>query len=111
MKIIFRLNYHTVPGQSLWLKFSAVLGAGGVRFDQVVPLRWINDRQWEAGVEVRGAGRFRVEYNYQLRQKSNGIELDEWHTPRTADVDLAAHDGMHAAARLVVFRGHRGLCL
>ena len=94
MKIIFRLNYHTVPGQSLWLKFSAVLGAGGVRFDQVVPLRWINDRQWEAGVEVRGAGRFRVEYNYQLRQKSNGIELDEWHTPRTADVDLAAHDGM-----------------
>lgn len=94
MKIIFRLNYHSVPGQSLWLKYSIVLGADGVRFDQVVPLHWINEGQWEAGVEVRGAGRFRVEYNYQLRQSSNGVELDEWHAPRIADVDLGAHDAM-----------------
>ena len=41
MNIVFRLNYHTVPGQSLWLKYSTVLDEKGVRFDQVVPLHWI----------------------------------------------------------------------
>ena len=93
MNIVFRLNYHTVTGQSLWLKYSTVLDEKGVRFDQVVPLHWLNDGQWETRVKVRGEGRFRIEYNYQLRQ-TNGVELDEWHAPRTADVDLAAHDAL-----------------
>lgn len=93
MNIVFRLNYHTVPGQSLWLKYSTVLDEKGVRFDQVVPLQWLNDGQWEARVKVRGAGRFRIEYNYQLRQ-ANGVELDEWHAPRTAEIDLSAHDAV-----------------
>lgn len=94
MNIVFRLNYHTVPGQSLWLKYSTVLDEKGVRFDQVVPLQWINDRQWEVRVEVSGAGRFRLEYDYQLRQSSNGVKLDEWHGPRTTEVDLDAHDAL-----------------
>jgi 4-alpha-glucanotransferase len=94
MNIVFRLNYHTVPGQSLWLKYSTVLDEKGVRFDQVVPLHWINDQQWEARVEVHGAGRFRIEYAYQLRQSSNGVMLDEWHGPRIAEVDLDAHDAV-----------------
>lgn len=93
MKIVFRLNYHSTPGQSLWLKYSTVLEEKGVRFDQVVPLHWLNDGQWETSVNVRGAGRFRVEYNYQLRQV-NGVELDEWHAPRTAEVDLDAHEAV-----------------
>ena len=63
MNIVFRLNYHTVPGQSLWLKYSTVLDEKGVRFDQVVPLRWLNDGQWETSVEVRGTGCFKIEYN------------------------------------------------
>ena len=94
MNIVFRLNYHTVPGQSIWLKYSAVLDEKGVRFDQVVPLHWINDQQWEVRVEVHGAGRFLLEYDYQLRRSSNGVKLDEWHGPRTAEVDLAAHDAL-----------------
>ncbi|MES2921973.1 MAG: 4-alpha-glucanotransferase [Verrucomicrobiota bacterium] len=93
MNIVFRLNYRTVPGQSLWLKYSTVLDEKGVRFDQIVPLRWLNEGQWEASVKVRGAGRFRIEYNYQLRQ-TNGVELDEWHAPRTAEIDLASHDAV-----------------
>ena len=93
MKIVFRLNYHTVSGQSLWLKYSTVLDEKGVRFDQVVPLHWINDGQWETRVEVHGAGRFRMDYTYQLRQ-ANGVELDEWHAPRTAVVDMDAHDAL-----------------
>lgn len=93
MKIVFRLNYHTVPGQSLWLKYSTVLDANGVRFDQVVPLRWLNDEQWETSVAIRGAGCFRIEYNYQLRQ-TNGVELDEWHGPRIAEIDLTAQEAL-----------------
>lgn len=93
MKIVFRLNYHTVSGQSLWLKYSAVLDEKGVRFDQVVPLHWVNDRQWETTVEIKGAGRFRVEYHYQLRQ-TNGVKLDEWLAPRSAQVDLDNQDAL-----------------
>jgi len=93
MKIVFRLNYHSTPGQSLWLKYSTVLDEKGVRFDQIVPLHWLNDGQWETRVNMRGAGRFRLEYNYQLRQV-NGVELDEWHAPRTAGVDLDSQDAL-----------------
>ncbi len=94
MKIVFRLNYHTVTGQSLWLKYSTVLDEKGVRFDQVVPLHWINDRQWETTVDVRGAGKFRIEYNYQLRQSTNAVELDEWKTGRVVDIDLDSHEAV-----------------
>jgi 4-alpha-glucanotransferase len=94
MRIIFRLNYHTSPGQSLWLNYSTVLDEKSVRFDQVVPLHWINDQQWEVVVEVRGAGAFRVEYNYQLRQASNGVVLDEWHGPRSTEVDLDTQNAL-----------------
>jgi 4-alpha-glucanotransferase len=93
MKIIFRVNYHTTVGQSIWLKYSTVLDENGVRFDQIVPLSWLNDGQWEGIVKVRGAGKFRIEYNYQLRGW-DGVELDEWHAPRVANVDLTAHDAM-----------------
>jgi 4-alpha-glucanotransferase len=94
MKIVFRLNYHTVPGQSLWLKYSTVLDGKGVRFDQVVPLHWINEGQWETSVNVRGAGNFRIDYSYQLRQANNGVELDEWEPMRTVDIDLDAHEAV-----------------
>ena len=94
MKIVFRLNYQTIPGQSLWLKYSTVLDEKGVRFDQVVPLQWLNDRQWQTCVDVLGAGKFRIEYHYQLRQLSNGVELDEWGAARSVDIDLDAHEAV-----------------
>ena len=94
MKIVFRLNYHTVPDQSLWLKYSTVLDEKGVRFDQVVPLQWLNDRQWQTWVDVRGTGKFRIEYNYQLRQLRNDVEVDEWGSARIAEIDLDAHEAV-----------------
>ncbi len=94
MKIVFRLNYHSVHGQSLWLKYSTVLGENGVRFDQVVPLHWINDAQWETSVNVSGAGSFGIEYSYQLRQSGNGVELDEWESARTVEIDLDAREAV-----------------
>lgn len=92
MKIVFRLNYHTIHGQSLWLKYSTVFDENGVCFDQVVPLHWINDGQWEASLEIQGTGTFRMDYHYQLKQMTNGVLLDEWHGPRTTQGDFTAQD-------------------
>ena len=94
MKIVFRLNYHTAPGQSIWLKYAIVLGASGVRFDQMAALHWINDQQWETSVDIKGAGELRLEYSYQLRQPGNGVELDEWLSPRVAEFDPAKEDAL-----------------
>ncbi len=94
MKIVFRLNYHTVPGQSIWLKYAIVLGASGVRFDQVAPLHWISDQQWETSVDIKGAGELRMEYSYQLRQLGNGVELDEWLAPRVVEFDPTNQDAL-----------------
>ncbi len=92
MKIIFRLNFHTTPGQSLWLKLATVIEETGVRFEQTLPLRWINDGQWQADLLVQGSGRLLLEYSYQLRQDHNGVELDEWNGPRSATADPAEHE-------------------
>jgi len=92
MKIVFRLNYHTVPGQSLWLELAAILSDGRVRFDQVLPLRWINDSQWQAEIELHGPEPVRLEYHYQLRRECNGVELDEWDGPRVVPADPGAAD-------------------
>jgi 4-alpha-glucanotransferase len=92
MKIVFRLNYHTVPGQSLHVKLAAFLGDDRLRFEQVLPLHWINDRQWQAEIELHGQEAVRLEYTYQLRQEQNGVELDEWNGPRLVPVDPSSAD-------------------
>ena len=86
MKIVFLLNFHTVPGQSLWIKLATI--AGELRLEQTLPLRWLNDRQWRAEIEAGASGGpLRVEYSYQFRQEENGVCLDEWNGPRTAVAD------------------------
>lgn len=94
MKIIFRLNYHTTFGQMLWLKYTTRPDDGGVRLEQVVPMQWINDQQWETTLEISGAQRLTMEYHYQLRQDFNGIVLDEWLAPRVFDLDLTGRDAL-----------------
>ncbi|GAA5483068.1 4-alpha-glucanotransferase [Haloferula sargassicola] len=93
MNLVFRLNYHTTPGQSLWLKYSMLAGGGEVRIDQVVPMRWLNDRQWETEVELSGGEAVRIEYSYQLRQDWNGLALDEWGSARVKELVVSAWDG------------------
>lgn len=92
MMIVFRLNYHTVPGQSLWLILAAVAQDGDGRREQVLPMRWLNDRQWETSLEDHGGGPLRLEYSYQLRQDDNAVELDEWNGPRVVTADPAVAD-------------------
>ncbi len=91
MKIVFRLNFHTVPGQSLWLKLATSPQGSELRMEQVLPLRWINDRQWGADLEISGCP-LRLEYSYQFRQEGNGVLLDEWNGPRTAQADPDSQD-------------------
>ena len=92
MKIVFRLNFHTVPGQSLWLQLATVVAGQDDRLAQVLPLRWINDGQWEAFLEIMSAGPLRLEYTYQLRQDDNAVELNEWNGPRRVTADPAVAD-------------------
>ncbi|MGB6222760.1 4-alpha-glucanotransferase [Haloferula sp.] len=94
MKILFRLNYHTVPGQSLWLKLAKIQDGSAGRFEQVLPLRWVNDHQWEAFLELDFPGPLELEYSYQLREEGNGMHLDEWGGPRMVLADSSSHDAL-----------------
>ena len=76
MKIVFRVNYQTVPGQSLWVKLATVLNGSDALIEQVLPMRWINERQWEAVHMVRATCRLRLEYAYQLQDERNGWGRD-----------------------------------
>ena len=71
MKIVFRVNYRTTPGQSLWLLHSTA------QHSHVVPMHWINHEQWEVQLEFHDIDNFPKTYHYQLRQE-NGVNLDEW---------------------------------
>ena len=116
MKIVFRLNFHTEFGQTIWLKLAVFPAKSDVRIEQTLPLRWINDRQWEADIEVSG-GPLRLEYAYQFRQEGNGVLLDEWNGPRTAEADPAADNNTaegkaqnrRVAVNILVSKGLDGL--
>ncbi|MEI6178014.1 MAG: 4-alpha-glucanotransferase [Verrucomicrobiota bacterium] len=94
MKIVFRVNYQTQPGQSLWLKLVTVLKGTDVRFEQILPMRWFNDRQWQMELDVDGGVGLGLEYSYQFREESNGVVLDEWAGPRSAEADPAVIDAL-----------------
>lgn len=96
MKIVFRVNYRTHPGQSLWLKLAARLGGGKIE-ERTVPLGWLNPAQWQGSLELHGKRPLRLEYHYQLRQDNNGVELDEWLAPRVFE---SATGGLDAVVLL-----------
>ncbi|HEX5790920.1 MAG TPA: 4-alpha-glucanotransferase, partial [Luteolibacter sp.] len=70
MKVVFRLNYVTVPGQSLWVRLQQRAG----RWVEL-PMRWINRQQWELEHEV---SRGPLRYSYQLRTEGSGVVIEEW---------------------------------
>jgi 4-alpha-glucanotransferase len=94
MKIVFRLNYHTAFGQSLWLKFAIRPNAGDCEIEPLVPMLWLDDGHWETTLEVAGEGLLEMRYHYQLHQDSNGVVLDEWQAPRTTQLDLDSLDSL-----------------
>ncbi len=92
MKIVFRLNYHTVPGQSLWVKLTTILHGTDVSITQVLPLKWLNEHQWQAEHEISATCLLRLEYVYQFRDEGNGVVLDEWDGPKSALADPVSHE-------------------
>ena len=88
MKIVFRVRYQTVPGQSLWIVLESA--AGSV---EELPMGWLNSQQWELEHEVELDGH--VKYRYQLREEGNGLKLDEWgdgrmiHAPKASSLWVA----------------------
>lgn len=92
MRIVFRLGFHTSPGQSLSLRLATSTAAGGPRIEQGVPMRWINHRQWQAEVEIQADAPLHLEYAYRFHQDGNGVNLDEWNGPRSLTVDPAKQD-------------------
>src|SRR5687768_16100311 len=82
-KIVFRVNYHTVTGQSLWVRVSVKIGDSA--FEHLLPLRGIGEKQWQTEWETgwhTGTGFLMFTYRYILRQEGNGVELEEWGGPR-----------------------------
>ena len=94
MKIVFRLNFHTVPGQSLWLKLATSIQGKSLRFEQILPLHWINHQQWQAELDVNATAPLQLDYSYQFREAGNGVELDEWAGPRQAIIDPEKQDAL-----------------
>ena len=92
MTIVFRLNYRTVPGQSLWLHLDGLSDGVAMRFE--IPLRWSDEWHWEATLEIPGDRELRLDYTYQMRQEGNGVVLDEWAGPRRVVADGATHDAL-----------------
>lgn len=94
MKILFRVAYHTVPGQSLWLKLAIVHESDGHRMESWFPMTWLNHEQWQIDLELSASGTIRLEYHYQLRQENNGLQLDEWNSPRVCEFDSSSMAGL-----------------
>lgn len=92
MKMVFRVHYHTRPGESLWLHFAAWFEAGGVRVAEWLPMRWVGGGQWECRMGLDGRGPLRLDYHYQLRREAHGVVLDEWRVPRVLRLDAAVRD-------------------
>lgn len=95
MKILFRLNFHTTLGQSLWLNYVIISDSTEkLKLEQWVELHYRNDQQWEGLVELKTSGAVRIEYRYQLRQAGNGVRLDEWNGPRKIEVHAQSPDAV-----------------
>ncbi|MGA0845264.1 MAG: 4-alpha-glucanotransferase [Luteolibacter sp.] len=78
MKILFRLNYHTEPGESMWLNLGIIGPDSNMRLNQVLPMRWINHEQWQTEIEIEGNESVELSYHYQFRRESNQVEFNEW---------------------------------
>ena len=92
MILVFRVSYHTVPGESQRLAFSLRDPISGLTMRQDVPMRWLDAEHWEAEIRVDAGNPVDIEYHYQYRDERNGALLDEWLAPRRASVNPAEHD-------------------
>jgi 4-alpha-glucanotransferase len=87
MKLVFRVAYHTVPGESLWLVIRLHDTESGLTMRETKAMQWQDSEHWETSLEVDSPTPLDLEYHYQLRREKNGAILDEWNAPRKVKVD------------------------
>lgn len=92
MKLVFRVAYHTVPGESLWLVLRVHDPESGLTMREVTAMQWRDNEHWESDLDIDATSPLELEYHYQLRREGNGARLDEWNAPRRATLDPVRHD-------------------
>ena len=92
MKILFRVAYHTVPGESLWLVWRMHDPASGLTMRETTAMQWRDPEHWESDLEIDATAPLELEYHYHLRREGNHARLDEWNAPRRATIDPTHHD-------------------
>ncbi len=92
MKLIFRVAYHTVPGESLWLVLAVRDPESGLVLRETKAMEWRGPEHWETSFDVRSPHPVELEYHYQLRREHNQARLDEWNAPRKVAIDPESHD-------------------
>ena len=78
MKFIFRLRFHTQPGQSLLLTGDHELLGGG-QIERAVPLHYLNEEFWQVTVHWpdRAISDAAIAYNYVL-SNADGSTIQDW---------------------------------
>lgn len=92
MKLVFRVAYHTVPGESLWLVLRVHDPESGLTMREATAMQWRDNEHWESDLDIDATSPLELEYHYQLRREGNGARLDEWNAPRRATLDPVRHD-------------------
>ena len=85
MKLVFRLRFHTVVGQSLFLTGNhELLGAGHAA--RAVPLHYLDAKFWQASLQLPGDAvpDAAITYNYILRN-ADGSTVQDWGSDRVVN--------------------------
>lgn len=94
MKLVFRITYHTVPGESLWLVMQIHDGKGKFTLRDRKTMHWRDMEHWETQVEIDAKEDLTIDYHYQVRREHNGAVINEWNTPRRLHITPAACDAL-----------------
>jgi 4-alpha-glucanotransferase len=78
MKLIFRLRFHTEPGQSLFLTGNhELLGHGDLR--AALPLQYLDPQHWQAILPLEGHLKPEVSFSYEyLLRNADGSLTQDW---------------------------------
>lgn len=85
MKVIFKINYHTVWGQRLYV-CGTCEELGRENTTEALALRYVNDGNWEGAVEIDARNNKTVSYKYLIKHGSEENVLMEWGANRTIDL-------------------------
>ncbi|MGE5355890.1 MAG: 4-alpha-glucanotransferase [Deltaproteobacteria bacterium] len=81
MTIQFTINYHTVPGQGIFITGNQnILGDNSI--DSALPMFYFNDQSWRIQVKIPVSKKSMLEYKYIIKDLNTGTILYEYRTRR-----------------------------